>query len=113
MFAFYGVTSGTVIAVQGGETSDPYVRSARVSVSKTLDGNSVFLHSGFNAADTDIKIVLSNLSNAQNELLQTIMETDVFVYMSCFYGFFSGAFSNMSIKNGKTNITFAIKEQIQ
>lgn len=113
MFSFYGVTTGTVFTTQRGSTSEIFNRSARVSVQSTLDGGSTMVHEGFNAADSSIRPVFEGLTNAENASLLAIMETDTLVYLSCAAGFFSGAISEISIKGDKTNITFAVKEQIQ
>lgn len=114
MIALYGPTSDIAINfVRGAETSTLYSRTARVNRSQTLDGGTTLTHFGFNAADSDLQLIIQVNSESEYENLASIFETDTTVYLSCKEGFFSGMMQSLSRDENKVSITYMIEEQIQ
>jgi len=77
----------------------------RVTKSKTLDGGVVYDHRGMVTADREFNI-RALLTEAQTAALQTIIENETYVNLSCADGFFEGVISRAKINIGKLDMDF-------
>ena len=82
---------------------------ARVTKSKTLDGDVVIDHRGFVDVDRDFEII-ATLDEDQVDALWYIYTTYTFVNLSCKEGFYQGAM-NLEIVNDKLTLNFLAKEK--
>lgn len=99
-----------VIFKSGDLESESYTREARVSRVKTLDGNVLMTHEGFNAGDSDLLVKVTNASAAEESTLKTIFETDTLVGISCRDGYYHGAISQIRARSGQIDFKFTIKD---
>ena len=67
----------------------------RVTKSRTLDGGVVYDHRGMITADREFNIRAVNLSEAQVNAIQTIIENETYINLACDEGFFEGVISSI------------------
>ena len=82
----------------------------RVTRTATLDGGAVIEHKGFSEADRTFNIRGEIDENQLDILWELHKETTV--YVSCKYGFFSGAIQRIRADNGELYLTIYIKEKL-
>ena len=78
----------------------------RVTKSKTLDGAVVYDHRGMVEADREFNIKADNLTKAQMDAIQTIIENETYVNLATDEGFFEGVISKAEIDNGFLDLDF-------
>jgi len=113
MISISTLTPQTVSNVIFEESAKSKLRdlTARVSRTGTLDGGCVITHSGVTDADRTLDI-RADLTEDQADDLQTIYESELFVYLSCSQGLFCGAIDTCNISNGNLQLKFLVKEKM-
>jgi len=85
-------------------------RDYRLIKSQTLDGGTVFIHSGYAVGDREIT-VNSNITESQAETLKYIGDNYTSVTVSTEEGFFLGAIKKLNTNNGELEMTLYLKEK--
>ncbi len=102
-----GNTEGDMLFNEDPQTS-PEILQARISRSKTLDGDSVIVNSGFSEGDRTITLVTA-ISEADYEKLRTIFKTELLVNLSLSDGFYTAAIESIQPVSGKTQVKILIE----
>lgn len=112
MIGISTTTSGETILIDEKPDQTEIKRlSPRVGRTATLDGGAVLTHSGTTWADTTFT-VKADLTEAQEIILQAMIEDYALFYLACEAGFFSGAVDSYQADGGELNMSFLVKEKL-
>jgi hypothetical protein len=106
-----GSSAGNIVLRNYG-AEPKYKSSARLSRSATLDGGSVFVHSGVSASDRDLAVEC-RLTETEASNLKTMYENHTLVSIAFHEGFFVGYIRACEIgRDGVARLNLYIKEKV-
>jgi hypothetical protein len=87
-------------------------KTRRISRSATLDGGAYITDFGYTDSDRTLTFIANKLTPTQQESVEYFLRTYAEIGVATYDGFFTGALSGSSIRNGEMRLTFLVKERL-